>query len=81
VLYGSATRGQADEESDLDLLIVTSQPLTRFERHEITNVVFDVNLRHDTKFSTLVVDLKLWETGVLSVLPLHDEILRDGIPV
>ncbi len=44
VLYGSVARGQATEESDADLLIVTSKPLTRFERHEITNVVFEVNL-------------------------------------
>jgi predicted nucleotidyltransferase len=81
VLYGSFARGQADDESDVDLLIVTSSPLTRFERHEITDVVFDVNLHYDTNFSTLVVDLKSWETGVISVLPLRDEIIRDGIQV
>lgn len=44
LLYGSAARGQADEESDVDLLIVTSKSLTRFERHEITDIVFEVNL-------------------------------------
>jgi uncharacterized protein len=79
VLYGSAARGQQDEESDVDLLIVTSKPLTRFKRHEITNVVFEVNLQFDTNFSTLVVDLKSWETGIISVLPIRDEIIRDGI--
>ena len=81
VLYGSVARGQADEESDVDLLVVTSQPLTRFERHEITNVVFEVNLQYDTNFSTLVVDQKSWETGIISVLPVRDEIIRDGIQV
>jgi predicted nucleotidyltransferase len=81
LLYGSAARGQADEESDLDLLVVTSVPLTRFERHEITNIVFDVNLQYDTNFSSLVVDQKSWETGIISVLPLRDEIMRDGIPI
>jgi predicted nucleotidyltransferase len=81
VLYGSVARGQADEESDVDLLIVTSKPLTRFERHEITNVVFEVNLRYDTTFSTLVVDLKSWETGIISVLPVRDEIIQDGVQV
>ncbi len=81
VLYGSVARGQANEESDADLLIVTSTPLTRFERHEITNVVFEVNLHYDTNFSTLVVDLRSWETGIISVLPLRDEIIRDGIQV
>lgn len=81
VLYGSVARGQADEESDVDLLVVTSKALSRFERHEITNVVFEVNLHYDTNFSTLVVDLKSWETGIISVLPVHDEIIRDGIQV
>jgi uncharacterized protein len=81
VLYGSFARGQADEESDLDLLVVTAQPMTRLERHEITNAVFGVNLQYDTNFSTLVVDRKSWETGIISVLPIRDEILRDGISV
>lgn len=81
ILYGSAARREADEESDLDLLIVTSQPLGRFARHEITNLVFEVNLRYDTNFSTLVVDRKSWETGVFSVLPIRDEIIREGIQV
>ena len=81
ILYGSTARGHADDESDIDLLIVTSHPLTRFERHEITNVVFEVNLHYDTNFSTLVVDARTWETGIISVLPLHDEIMTDGIRV
>jgi predicted nucleotidyltransferase len=81
VLYGSVARGEADEESDEDLLVVTSRPLNRFERHEITDVVFEANLRCDTNFSTLVVDRESWETGKISVLPIRDEIIRDGIPV
>jgi len=81
LLYGSAARREADEESDLDLLIVTKVALTRFKRHEITDIVFEVNLKYDTNFSTLVVDQQTWETGMISVLPLRDEILRDGIRV
>lgn len=79
VLYGSAARGEADEESDLDLMIVVSEPISRFKRHEITNIVFDTNLEFGTNFSTLVVDQESWETGIVSVLPLKDEIMRDGI--
>jgi predicted nucleotidyltransferase len=79
LLYGSTARGEADEESDLDLMIVVSEPISRFKRHEITDIVFDVNLEFGTNFSTLVVDKESWETGMLSVLPLRDEIIRDGI--
>lgn len=79
ILFGSVVRGEADEESDIDLLVVTSQALKRMARHEITDVVFEVNLRYGTNFSTLVVDRASWEEGVVSVLPLKDEILREGI--
>jgi len=79
VLYGSAARGTADPESDQDVLVITSHALTRPVRHEITDLAFDVNLRYDTNISTLVVDRQSWETGVPSILPLHQEIIRDGV--
>ena len=79
ILFGSTARGEADEESDCDLLIVTANPLTRTERHEITDMVFEINLLHDTNFSTLVVDHDSWETGTFSVLPLREEITKNGI--
>lgn len=79
VLYGSAARGDADEESDLDIMIVVSEPISRSRRHEITDIVFGVNLQHGTNFSTLVVDQDTWDTGMISVLPLKEEILKDGI--
>lgn len=79
VLYGSVARQEADEESDLDLLILTSKPLTRPMRHKITDVIFEVNLRHDTNFSSLVIDRERWETGAISVLPIREAILKEGI--
>ena len=79
LLYGSAARGEAEPESDLDLMIVISDPVSRLKRHEITDIVFDVNLQFGTNFSTLVVDRKSWESGLVSVLPLREEIMREGI--
>ncbi len=80
-LFGSAARGEAEPESDTDLLIVTEYALPRSVRHQITDIVFDINLRHGTNFSTLVVDRASWDAGLYSVLPLHEEIEKEGVLV
>ncbi len=53
-LYGSVVRGEADDESDIDLLILTSERLNRFSRHEITDIAFDINLKYGTNFSSFI---------------------------
>ena len=81
ILFGSIVKGEADSESDIDLLIITKSKISRTERHKITNVVFEVNLQFDTNFSSVVVDYNTWNKGPYSVIPFHEEILQFGIKV
>ncbi len=81
ILFGSVARAEGDTESDVDLLIITKKPLSRNERHMITDIVFDINLSMETNLSTTVLDTESWESGVYSVLPFRDEILNDGIKI
>ena len=78
-IFGSVVREEADRESDLDLLIITKNPLQRTLRHQITDLVCEVNLKFATNISTLVVDQAAWQLGLYSVLPIHDEILKEGV--
>ncbi|MEK6566566.1 MAG: nucleotidyltransferase domain-containing protein [Bacteroidota bacterium] len=78
-LFGSVPRGEADNESDLDVLLVTLSPLHRSTRHQITDIVCEINLQFDTNLSTLVVDEASWQSGLFSILPIHAEILNDGV--
>jgi uncharacterized protein len=81
VLFGSVARGEADAESDIDLLVLTSELLSHSEQHQITDIVFEINLKYGTNFSTLVVDQKYWDIGLISILPIHTEIINDGVTV
>jgi uncharacterized protein len=81
ILFGSVARGEADAESDIDLLVLTSELLSSPERHQITDLVFEINLKYGTNYSTLVVDQKSWDTGLLSILPIHIETIKDGVTV
>ena len=81
ILYGSVACGKTDLESDIDLLILTLEPLSREKRHVITDIVFEINLEYNTNFSTLVIDKESWEKGYFSVLPIKEEILKEGLPL
>ena len=79
-LFGSAVRGEMDEESDIDLLIVTVRELDREEKHKIIEIVFKVNLKYETNFSTLIVYEEIWN-GKYSVMPIYQEIEKEGVKV
>jgi predicted nucleotidyltransferase len=79
VLFGSVIRGESDEESDADLLVVLTERPTHQERDRITSLILDVNLEHDTNLSELIVDRETWDRGLPSALPVHTEIEEEGI--
>lgn len=79
ILFGSLASGEYDTESDVDLLILTKKQINRSERHLITDLVFEINLKYGTNFSTLVLDKHSWENGIYSVLPIKKEILKEGV--
>jgi predicted nucleotidyltransferase len=81
VLFGSAVRGAMDEESDTDVLVLTSRPLKSGERNALYDEVFAINLRYDTNVSVLVTDLQNWETGPLSVMSIREEVEKEGRPL
>ncbi len=78
-LFGSIARGEADDESDLDLLLITRLPLNRIVRHQITDIVCEINLQFDTNLNTRVVDQAAWQSGLYFILPIHKEIFVEGV--
>lgn len=81
ILYGSKATGKDVDESDIDLLLLTSRELSWRERDAITDALFDIQLTYEVVISTLVVPAPAWRTGPYLVLPIHDEIERDGVAV
>ncbi|MEW5898910.1 MAG: nucleotidyltransferase domain-containing protein [Bacillota bacterium] len=79
LVFGSVARGEADEESDLDILVLTERPMTHREKHDIYAIVTNINLSFDTNISVLVVCRESWENGLHSILPIKEEVNRDGV--
>lgn len=60
ILFGSKVRGDFDEESDIDLLIVVQSDDWRFH-DKVSGLAFDPMLEHDVLLSTHVMGQKHYE--------------------
>jgi len=79
VLFGSKARGDDDAESDIDLLVLTSRPVSPTEKSKMTEALFDLELDLEVVISKFIVPLDQWEHGVYQALPIRDEIDREGV--
>jgi DNA polymerase sigma len=78
-LFGSKIKGIADEESDLDLLILLPCKVSEDIRQQIIHKVFDINLDYETNISALIIAKEEWESDIFSHLPIHEYIEEEGI--
>jgi predicted nucleotidyltransferase len=81
VLFGSKARGDFDEESDLDLLIVVRMSNGRYRQHwhEIVDLVWEVEFEYGIVTSLIIKDEPTYATMLRHGLLLHREIEQDGI--
>ena len=78
ILYGSKVRGDSDEYSDIDLLLITSQPLHWKEEKTIVEILFDLGMEYDVIFSPLFASSDEWDRGVFREFPIYREIMEEG---
>lgn len=82
ILYGSCARGDFDDESDLDVMILLDVPpeKVRFEKKKLHPIIhkLDDKYGYDLLFATVIKgyeDFNHW----LSVKPFYMNVRKDGI--
>ena len=81
ILFGSKARGDHDEHSDIDLLVVTSESLHWKEEKAIIGALFDIGMKYNVIFSPLFTFSDEWKEGIFTEFPVYQEISRDGAVV
>jgi len=77
ILFGSVARGQQQPHSDFDVYIITSGLTTVTQERELQNAVLELELKENCVISLLFCLRAQWNEKQL--MPLHREILRDGV--
>jgi predicted nucleotidyltransferase len=79
-LFGSRARGDGDENSDVDLLVVI-EALTGAERREIGNQSGDAVTNHDVIVAPFALSAARWEELRSRERLIAREIERDQVPL
>lgn len=79
ILFGSVARGEAEAESDIDILIILKKDSNNKLRDKISMAAFDSILEHDVIISPLVMESRTYEWHKRYKDPLYKSIERDGI--
>ena len=79
ILFGSRARGDAAEDSDYDLLIVSDVPATLENEDRFRRALYDLQLETGAVITVILVNRADWETPLYKAMPLHQNITREGI--
>ena len=79
-VFGSRARGDATEESDLDLFIKVAT-LDRSLRSKIMDLAWEIGFENDRVISTFVVSEQQIQQGALGASPLLFKIANEGITI
>lgn len=80
ILYGSYARGDYDDESDIDVMIIVDMPPEKLSgyRWDMSCFTADLNIENDVLISVKLQSLQLLEQWK-DILPFYKNVLKDGV--
>jgi predicted nucleotidyltransferase len=79
VLYGSRARGEAAEDSDYDILVLTDQPVNMTLRENFIESIYPLELDTGAVITLIAYNRDQWDSPLYRAMPFHKNVDRDGV--
>jgi predicted nucleotidyltransferase len=81
VLFGSRARGQANQYSDYDLLVLLDSPADISTKEQLVSEIYPLELEAGEMISLVVYNKQQWNSPPYKTMPLHLNIDQEGIVI
>jgi UTP:GlnB (protein PII) uridylyltransferase len=81
ILFGSRARGDAEPDSDMDVLVVLDEPRTREVGEAVSNCAWEVGFDSGVVVVPIVVSRSDWENGPERASLLAIAVREEGVPI
>ena len=79
ILYGSRARGDTNEYSDYDILIIVDGSVDMALEERILDKIYPLELETCQVLTFIVYSRRDWNSPLYQVMPLHKNVDRDGV--
>ena len=79
ILYGSRARGDADEYSDYDILVIVDGPADMALEEKIRGNIYPLELETGAVLTLILYNKQQWDSPLYRAMPLHKNIDREGV--
>jgi len=81
ILYGSRARGDAHEDSDYDLLVLVDRQVDMSLERAIVDRLVPLEVRMGKALTALIYNRSQWDSALHRAMPLHQNVMREGVAI
>ncbi len=81
ILYGSRARGDAQEDSDYDLLVLVERELDMDLERAVVDRLVPLEVRTGKVLTVLIYSRAQWDSAQYRAMPFHKNVTREGVPI
>jgi predicted nucleotidyltransferase len=81
ILYGSKIRGNSEDFSDIDILVLLDRKIDSELEKQILDIAYEIELESDIVFGVMIESKDFWDSSLARIMPLHQNIEKEGVLV